>query len=85
MPLAQSSLGVLLRLIAIAGAWGLVSILLLGLVEFVREVWQRSSRLHQIPCAHCQYYTGQPVLKCTLHPKSALSEEAIHCPDFYRK
>jgi hypothetical protein len=85
MPLAENSLGVVLRLIAIAGAWGFVSILLLGIAEFVRDVWSRSQRLHQIPCADCQYYAGQPVLKCTLHPHNALSEAAIHCPDFWKR
>jgi hypothetical protein len=63
-------------------AWGL-----LGFLGW--EVWQNLNqgvsyiqRLHRVPCDRCQYCTGQPVLKCTVHPCLALSELAIDCPDF---
>ncbi len=61
--------------------------LMLGCVGFslwsaVRDTYAISRRLHKIPCANCQFFTGQPVLKCTVHPVSALSETAINCPDF---
>ena len=39
-------------------------------------------QMHQIPCANCQYFTGDYGLKCTVHPSIALSKEAIHCPDY---
>lgn len=39
-------------------------------------------QLHQIPCANCQFFTGDYQLKCALHPDTALSEEAIGCSDF---
>ncbi|NEZ58061.1 hypothetical protein D0962_04560 [Leptolyngbyaceae cyanobacterium CCMR0082] len=39
-------------------------------------------RLHQIPCSRCAYFTGDYRLKCTVHPVSALTEEAIDCVDY---
>jgi hypothetical protein len=38
--------------------------------------------MHQIPCAQCQYFSGNYLLKCPVHPQQALSEAAIGCPDF---
>ena len=39
-------------------------------------------KLHQIPCAHCAFYTGKTCLKCTIHPYKAFTEEAISCEDW---
>lgn len=39
-------------------------------------------RLHKIPCSGCAYFTGDYRLKCTVHPISALTEEAIDCMDY---
>ena len=39
-------------------------------------------RLHEIPCANCEFFTGDYRLKCTVHPREALSEEAIGCLDY---
>lgn len=39
-------------------------------------------RLHQIPCSRCAYFTGDYRLKCTMHPMSALTEDAIDCMDY---
>lgn len=39
-------------------------------------------RLHQIPCSHCAYFTGDYRLKCAVNPISALTEEAIGCGDY---
>ncbi|MCD8489435.1 MAG: hypothetical protein LRZ84_22525 [Desertifilum sp.] len=38
--------------------------------------------LHQIPCARCQFFTGSYYLKCTIHPQTALTEEALSCTDY---
>ena len=43
---------------------------------------QHLKRLHQIPCDKCVYFTGDYRLKCTVHPMSAMSEDAIACRDF---
>jgi hypothetical protein len=42
----------------------------------------QGQQMHQIPCANCCFFTGDYALKCTVHPKSALSAAAIDCPDY---
>ena len=61
-------------LFVILGAWSLVSMMFEGV--------SHARHLHQIPCANCRYFTGDYGLKCTVHPSLALSEDAIHCPDY---
>jgi hypothetical protein len=48
----------------------------------VRAAWQKTRKLHQIPCDRCQFFTQEYHLKCTVNPYTALSEHAIGCPDF---
>lgn len=48
----------------------------------LRDAVARSRQMHQIPCAHCQFFTSNYHLKCPVHPKTALTEEAIHCADY---
>lgn len=50
---------------------------------FARGI-SRVKRLHQIPCASCEFFTGSKHLKCTLHPYDALTEQAIDCRDYER-
>lgn len=47
-----------------------------------REGIAMLKRLHQIPCANCEFFTDEYHLKCPIHPFSALTEEAIHCSDY---
>lgn len=61
----------------------------LVLVSFVWSLWEafqkgwlHLQRLHQIPCHHCVFFTGEYNLKCTVHPFKALNEAAIDCPDY---
>ncbi len=63
-------------------AW---SALAFGLVQ----VWRmftvgtaQARRMHQIPCAGCQYFSGDYTLKCALHPSQAGTFDAIGCRDF---
>lgn len=51
----------------------------------VRDGIARLRRLHQIPCSRCAFFTGDYRLKCTVHPLTALSEEAIGCRDFEQR
>jgi hypothetical protein len=48
----------------------------------IRDGMIRLKRLHQVPCSHCAFFTGDYRLKCTVHPCKALSEEAIGCLDY---
>jgi hypothetical protein len=70
------------QLLGMILGWGLLAYLGFSLWDAVRQTWAVSRRLHQIPCAHCQFFTNCAVLKCTVHPDIALSEKAIRCPDF---
>ena len=41
-----------------------------------------SKPLASIPCLGCNYFSPNPYLKCTLHPNSVLTDEAINCQDY---
>jgi hypothetical protein len=63
-------------------AWSAV---VLGFVQ----VWRmftagtaQARQMHRIPCANCQYFSGDYTLKCALHPSRAGTFEAIDCGDF---
>jgi len=62
-------------------AWLLVFLIALSVWGALRDGVRRSQELHRIPCARCQYFTGDYRLKCTVHPQRALTEWAIGCPD----
>lgn len=68
--------------ICFAFAWLFVILTVWSLFSTVSESLGRARQMHQVPCANCQYFTGDYGLKCTVHPSIALSEEAIHCPDY---
>ncbi|MBD1873728.1 hypothetical protein H6F75_09555 [Nodosilinea sp. FACHB-131] len=63
-------------------AWLMVGLTLWNLVLTVRDGVSRATVMHKIPCADCRYFTNDHRLKCPIHPKTALSESAIDCPDF---
>ena len=54
----------------------------LSLWSMVTDGVANAKRMHSIPCANCQYFTGDYRLKCTVQPHIALTEEAIDCPDY---
>lgn len=60
----------------------LIGIVLQTLYLAVRAAIFTTKALHQIPCAKCQFCTGNYYLKCTVHPSYALTERAINCRDF---
>ena len=41
-----------------------------------------SKSLASIPCFCCHYFSPNPYIKCTLHPTSVLTDEAIDCQDY---
>ncbi|KAM3095369.1 hypothetical protein ACKFKG_13680 [Phormidesmis sp. 146-35] len=63
-------------------AWSLVGLTIWNILAAIRKVTQQASRMHQIPCATCQFFTGSYDLKCTVHPQIAMTEEAIDCSDY---
>ncbi|WP_404789921.1 hypothetical protein [Altericista sp. CCNU0014] len=70
------------QMLGIILGWSFVFFLGSSLWTFFRETVRVSQRLHQIPCANCRFCTNSSFLKCTIHPQSALTEQAIQCPDF---
>jgi len=63
-------------------AWGLIFLVSSSMVRMIAASVQQAKRMHQIPCANCVFFTGDYHLKCPVHPKLALSEEAIDCNDY---
>lgn len=63
-------------------AWVLVVLLMWTIWIAARDGIATVKRLHQIPCANCQFFTDDYLLKCAVHPTFALTEEAINCSDF---
>ncbi len=72
-----------MSLILTLAAWGFLLLIAWNLWGVVRYSVQTSRQLHQIPCANCQFFTNSHYLKCPIHPKSALTEEAINCSDYW--
>jgi len=66
-------------------AWTLVFLVSWDLWTATKSGVKAVKQLHQIPCANCQFFTGNYYLKCTVHPSRALSEEAIGCTDYWSK
>jgi hypothetical protein len=65
--------------------WGLFFFFLWSAWISARIGIANLKRLHQIPCANCQFFTNDFRLKCTVRPTYALTEEAINCSDFCLK
>lgn len=64
-------------------AWGFISTAVWSLWAIVRDTIKQTKQLHQIPCSNCLFFTDSYYLKCPVHPHSALTEEAINCPDYF--
>jgi hypothetical protein len=62
--------------------WAILFVLLASFWTLTSDTVTQAKRMHQIPCAGCQFFTGDYHLKCTVHPAIALSEAAINCPDY---
>lgn len=62
-------------------AWSLIFMATWSVWTAIRDGVTNAKRMHQIPCASCQFFTGDYHLKCTVHPTIALTEEAIDCMD----
>jgi len=46
---------------------------------------QHSSRLqphHKVLCPRCHYFNGNPYLRCSLHPDTVMTEQAVGCADY---
>ncbi|ERN42301.1 hypothetical protein KR51_00010280 [Rubidibacter lacunae KORDI 51-2] len=82
LPVSEPVVPGLLSAIVPLGIWSLLGAFVYALSLAVDDGRKRLQRLHRIPCHRCQYYTGSPYLKCTVHPSMALSEDALDCRDY---
>lgn len=72
----------LLAPICLVAAWAFMFLVVWSAWAVIRDAAKQAVHLHQIPCANCQFFTGDYHLKCTVHPSTAMSEAAINCPDY---
>lgn len=89
LQLAQVSLYWVIRIIqpllvpiCFVCAWAILLLIAWSVGAAIRDSIQQAKRMHQIPCANCRFFTGDYHLKCPVHPKQALSQEAINCRDY---
>ena len=75
-------LPIMLPIVLRVCAWSFTGLCAYSLVKSAVQTFQVASRMHQVPCSQCQYFTHDYFLKCTVHPHRALSEDAIGCRDF---
>jgi hypothetical protein len=66
-------------------AWALITVVVWSLWAAAKDGVSRAKQMHQIPCTHCQYFTNDYRLKCTVHPSTANTEQAINCTDYQPK
>ena len=63
-------------------AWLLTILVAWSIWGAIAATVVRAKEMHQIPCAYCQFFTNDYRLKCPVRPTTALTEEAIGCPDY---
>ena len=63
-------------------AWMFIAMISWQAFSLLKEGTAKVRQLHQIPCDRCIYHTESAMLKCTVHPITAFSEDAIQCSDF---
>ena len=66
-------------------AWIVIILLALSLWSAARDSVSTAKQMHQIPCTNCQFFTADYRLKCTVHPSTANTEDAIDCVDYQSK
>lgn len=68
--------------ICFVSAWVFMAAIAWTLGRAMGDTLAQAKQMHQIPCAHCQFFTNDHRLKCTVHPHYANSERAIDCLDY---
>jgi hypothetical protein len=68
------------------------SIIVIATISFiVSDIWKvaRSgnrivtiNHFKQVPCRNCRFFTNNYYLKCAVHPHTALTKQAVDCPDY---
>jgi hypothetical protein len=71
--------------ICFVAAWTVLILFVWSLWAAARDSVTTAKQMHQIPCTNCQFFTDNYRLKCTVHPSTANTEEAINCSDYQPK
>ncbi|MCG6134191.1 MAG: hypothetical protein MET45_05945 [Nostoc sp. LLA-1] len=71
--------------ICFVAAWSVLILFAWSLWSAARDGITTAKQMHQIPCANCQFFTDNYRLKCTVHPSTANTAEAINCLDYQPK
>lgn len=66
-------------------AWTVITLFAWSLWSAARDSVTTAKQMHQIPCPNCQFFTNNYRLKCTVHPSTASTQEAIDCSDYQPK
>lgn len=66
-------------------AWTIILMSIWNICAAIRDGIKNAKQMHRIPCANCRFFTNNYHLKCPVHPKKALSDEAINCLDYEPK
>lgn len=61
-----------------------VAIVLLMTSKLWAAVWLMLVKQvpQKIPCRRCRFFSGNPHLRCAVHPTTVLSQAAIDCQDY---
>ncbi|MEC4816105.1 MAG: hypothetical protein SAK29_22960 [Scytonema sp. PMC 1069.18] len=65
--------------------WLLIAFKLLNTLNSANNKIATFNILTKVPCRNCQYFANNPFLKCAVRPDTALTEEAMNCPDYCPK
>jgi hypothetical protein len=68
--------------IYLLAAWMMILLITWNIWAVIRDITTVAQKMHEIPCANCQFYTGSYYLKCPVHPQAALTKEAVGCIDY---
>jgi len=71
----------LLPAVCFVAVWSTIVLTVWNVIANFRQGVEKIKQLHRIPCADCDYATNSHYLKCSLHPYTAFSEDAIGCQD----
>jgi hypothetical protein len=63
-------------------AWTVMILFVWSIWAAARDSVATAKQMHKIPCPNCQFFTNNYRLKCTVHPHTANTEEAIGCKDY---
>lgn len=62
--------------------WAITASIYVFLPKQEQEHSFRHRPTHKAPCQYCRYFSYNPYLKCTIHPSTVLTEQAVDCLDY---